>query len=86
MVDKSPNLFDVDGINIYMTYDDAVDVFENQDIVDGSPLIEDPDVYPLVAEGFFGSDGVWYFHKTYSDGVDYTLEYDEFINAVHETK
>jgi hypothetical protein len=86
MVDKRPNLFDVDGINIYMTYDDAVDVFENQDIVDGSPLVDDSDVYPLVAEGFFGSDGVWYFHKIHSASVEYKLGYEEFIDAVHETK
>lgn len=85
MVDHDLNLFDVDGLNIYMEYDDAVDVFENQGDVDGSPLLDDPDLYPLVAEGFFDSDGVWYFYKTHHKDTEFDLEYGEFIEAVHET-
>lgn len=85
MSEYDVNLFDVDGLNIYMTYEDALDVFDSQDMVDGEPLIDDSELYPLVAEGFFDSDGVWYFFKTHHKDTEFDLEYGEFIETVHET-
>lgn len=85
MSEYNLNTFDVDGLNIFITYNDALDVFNNQDVVEGSPLIDEEGLYPLVAEGFFDSDGIWYFYKTHHADTEYDLEYSEFIEAVHET-
>lgn len=74
-----------DGVNIRLTYEDAVDAVENQEIVDASPFILEESQFPLVATGFFHNDGDWFFYATHGEGTEYELEYNEFIEALHET-
>lgn len=85
-LDDQVSSFSLDNrLNVFLRYEDFVDIRHNQDMVDGSSLFESMGEYPLVASGFFDSDGVWRFFEMHSEEESFVLEYDEFIEAVHET-
>lgn len=84
-MDDLVNLVEAEGINILLQYEDAVDAKE-QELIDAEPLIFDEENFPLVAKGFFDNRGTWRFFATYSADVEYRLEYDEFVEALHETE
>lgn len=78
------NEFEANGVNVFLTAENVRDIHNNQSLVEGSPLLESE--CPVVATGFFTSDGIWRFYATHHEETDYKLEYDEFITALHETR
>ena len=73
------NRFDVDGFLVYLTEDDLDDISGRDDISATQVLSTE---CPVVAEGMWDSTGCWLFYKTYSENIEYDMDYKTLCDDV----